>query len=204
MDSYEYDNSFHVLAANHRAGLPRSHGPEQHDDHVELYFDGPAHKLAYQGDEDSVITPSEGEQLVTIYARKHKPGQKRIVVDREDSTLSTQEVHSHWPDVAAAMQKELETWAKLNCFSRKLRKDSRNVIGIRRVHKWKFDQATQSATDSEQSKATVRKIIRSRLCLRGFTDMDKDNVAKYAGTSKRHSQRILCSEAIVRGWGGRG
>ena len=30
--------------------------------------------------------------------------------------------------------------------------------------------------------------------------MDKDNVAKYAGTSKRHSQRILCSEAVVRGW----
>ena len=146
MDSCEYDNSYHVLAANHRAGLPRSYGPEQHDDYVELYFDGPAYKLAYQGNEESIITPSEGEQLVTIYASKHKPGQKRVVVDREDSTLSTQEVHSHWPEAAAAIQKELETWEKLNCFSRKLRTNARNVIDIRWVHKWKFDQATQSAT----------------------------------------------------------
>ena len=30
--------------------------------------------------------------------------------------------------------------------------------------------------------------------------MDKDLVAKYAGTSKRHSQRILCSEAVAQGW----
>ena len=43
-------------------------------------------------------------------------------------------------------------------------------------------------------------IIRSRLCLRGFKDLDRDSVASYAGTSQRFSQRILCSEAVIRGW----
>ena len=108
-------------------------------------------------------------------------------------------VKKHWPEVAAAMQKELETWAKLKCSSRNSGQGSRNIIDVRWVHKWN----TQAATTSAGTYAAVRKIIRSRLCLRGFKDMDKDSVAKYAGTSQRHSQRLLCSEAVLQNKRGR-
>ena len=36
--------------------------------------------------------------------------------------------------------------------------------------------------------------------MRGFKDRDKGNVATYAGTSQRYSQRVLVSEAVLRGW----
>ena len=48
--------------------------------------------------------------------------------------------------------------------------------------------------------AKITRIVRSRLCLRGFKDIDRDSVAKYAGTSTRHSQRLVCSEAVLRKW----
>ena len=72
-------------------------------------------------------------------------------------------------------------------------------MDVRWVYKWKFDKPTQDITDTSKQ-AEARRVIRARLCLRGFKDLDKDNVAKYAGTSQRHTQRILCSEAVVQQW----
>ena len=132
---------------------------------------------------------------------KHKrPGQKKTVVERADDLLTTQEEHDHWTEILAACQKELETWVKLKCISRKLRKDARNIVDVRWVYKWKFDQETQGFDELGKAKAIIRRVIRARLCLRGFKDMDKDTVAKYAGTSQRYSQRVLCSEAVLNGW----
>ena len=48
--------------------------------------------------------------------------------------------------------------------------------------------------------AKKRKVIRARLTVRGFKDVDKGHVATYAGTSQRYSQRIIVSEAVLRGW----
>ena len=42
--------------------------------------------------------------------------------------------------------------------------------------------------------------IRARLCVREFKDVDATNLASYAGTSQRYSQRLLASEAVQRGW----
>ena len=39
-----------------------------------------------------------------------------------------------------------------------------------------------------------------RLTLRGFKDLDADDILTYAGTSSRLSQKILVSEAVLRGW----
>ena len=36
--------------------------------------------------------------------------------------------------------------------------------------------------------------------MRGFKDVDATNLASYAGTSQRYSQRLLASEAVQRGW----
>ena len=43
-------------------------------------------------------------------------------------------------------------------------------------------------------------MIRARLCLRGFKDQQAQGLANYAGTSQRYSQRIVCSEAVLRQW----
>ena len=44
------------------------------------------------------------------------------------------------------------------------------------------------------------RIIRMRLALRGFKDVDTDAITTYAGTPSRLSQRGIVSEAGVRGW----
>jgi len=44
------------------------------------------------------------------------------------------------------------------------------------------------------------KNIRARLTVRGFKDTDKDQVARYAGTSARSSQKLIVSEAVLRSW----
>merc|ERR1712012_830905 len=102
--------------------------------------------------------------------------------------------------VCQAMLKELQTWQKLNCFSRKLRKDARNIIDTRWVIKWKWDQPTVSVADSGSSQAKSVRIIRARLTIRGFKDRDKDSVDRYAGTSSKLSQKVLVSEAVIRQW----
>ena len=44
------------------------------------------------------------------------------------------------------------------------------------------------------------KIIRARLTVRGFKDRDKEQIARYAGTSSRSTQKVLVSEAVRNGW----
>ena len=64
------------------------------------------------------------------------------VVKRDDDILTPQEVKQHWAEVCKAMLKELQTWAKLGCFSRKDRKKASNIIATRWVNKWKWELPT--------------------------------------------------------------
>ena len=55
------------------------------------------------------------------------------------------------------------------------------------------------ATKSFQnSSANAKRIIRSRLTVRGFKDADKWDIDRYAGTSTRGSQKLLVSVAVTR------
>ena len=84
-------------------------------------------------------------------------------------------------------------------FSRKPRAKARNIIDSRWVLKWKWEYAAVDVKDSK-AKQTARRVIRARLTIRGFKDLGKDSVDKYAGTSQRYSQRVPASEAVARGW----
>mgnify|MGYP003334422988 CR=1 FL=1 len=44
------------------------------------------------------------------------------------------------------------------------------------------------------------RIIRMRMTLRGFKDMEAEGLVTFAGTSSRNSQRVVASEAAIRGW----
>ena len=64
-------------------------------------------------------------------------------------------------------------------------------MSSRFVLKWKYVKVGE---------ASVR-TIRARMALRGFQDLDKENVETYAGTASRLSQRILVSQcATEEGW----
>ena len=72
----DHDNTTHIKRANQRCKLPAHYlSYEDEPDEVELYFEGDAVKLAYQGpDVADWVRPKPGEQLVTVYKSKHKPG----------------------------------------------------------------------------------------------------------------------------------
>ena len=44
------------------------------------------------------------------------------------------------------------------------------------------------------------RIIRMRMTLRGLKDKEAEGLVTYAGASSRPSQRLIASEAVIRGW----
>ena len=122
-------------------------------------------------------------------------------MERDDDVLTPEEVKLHDDEVKAAMFKELITWAKHKCFSRRSRLNAHNIIDCRWVLKWKWEEETLSIANSASGQVAKKgRVIRARLTVRGFKDVDKGHVATYAGTSQRYSQRIIVSEAVLRGW----
>ena len=122
---------------------------------------------------------------------------KAQIVQRDDDNLTPEDIKTHWKDVCIAMQTELNTWVKLRCISRKLRKNARNIIDTRWVLRWKWEIPTSDATTQSGNKQAV-KTIRARLTIRGFKDVDKNDIDRYAGTSSKMSQKLIVSEAAAR------
>ena len=107
-----------------------------------------------------------------IYKVGGKGSVRTSVVKRDDDVLSPEEVKQHWTDVCKAMVKELQTWVKLGCISRKARSVARNVIDTRWVLKWKWDTPTVSVEGSRAEDKSLKpvRVIRARLTIRGFKD----------------------------------
>jgi len=185
---------YHVVAANMRAGLPSDCCLHGTDDYTEVYYEGDTWKLL----SEVPRPPQEGE--VVVLRVSYGDATRRAVVKRDDDTLTAAEIEQHKDEVDAAMLQELRTWSKFTCFSRKLRRDARNIIDCRWVLKWKWEHDVTDATSGQSSTKASRRVIRARLTVRGFKDMEKHTVDRYAGTSQRYSQRIIASEAVLRGW----
>ena len=182
---YEHiPTSYHIIAANVRAGLhPHAYLTCDEDEPV-MEFPGVTEKLIH----DRPAETRQGEVMTLHFLAN---GTKKAVIERDTDNLTAQEMVTHRAELAAAMLKELQTWQKFNCFSRKPRAQARNIIDCRWVLKWKHELLPDHST---------RRIIRARLTVRGFKDVDASGLASYAGTSQRYSQRIVVSEAAVRRW----
>ena len=182
--------NFQVRMANRRAGLPEDayltfEPPEEECVYVE--FSGDARKLVYGiGDvpEGHIVT-------MKVYESVQRLAAKKAVIERDTDNLTPEEIVKHKDEIAAAVLKELQTWQKYKCFSRKPRNQSSNIIDTRWVFKWKWELLPSG---------DKRHIIRARLTVRGFKDRDKGTLGTYAGTAQRYSQRIVVSEAVVQGW----
>ena len=128
---------------------------------------------------------------------------RQVVVQRDDDILTPDQLKSHWAEVRKAMLKELQTWCKLKCFSRRPRKGARNVIDVRWVIKFKWEVPTSDAEGSQSGNREAAKpvrTIRARLTVRGFKDHEKNDIDRYAGTSSRISQKLIVSEAVRNHW----
>ena len=81
-------------------------------------------------------------------------------------------------EIDAATLEELKTWAHYKCFSRRPLYGAHNVMGSRHVYKWKRRQ---------DKHGQWQRIIRVRMALRGFKDMDADSMQTFSGTARRTS-----------------
>eukprot|EP00435_Cladocopium_sp_Y103_P057491 s245_g19.t2 len=111
---------------------------------------------------------------------------RKVVIDRSDDLLTDQEIHEHGAEVMQAMLDELQTWNGFKCFKRIPKSQTSCVIDTRWVLKWKEKGG--------------KRIIRARLCLRGFKESGCDDDTNHSATATRLSQRLLVSETVLRGW----
>ena len=125
--------------------------------------------------------------------RCYAAGPKKAVIDRDTDLLTAEEYKTHKGEVAAAVLEEFKVWIEHECFERRPRQGARNILDCRWVGKWKY-------TKSKDDPTKKVRIVRMRLTLRGFKDVDANDIATYAGTSARLSQRVIVSEAVCRGW----
>jgi hypothetical protein len=198
-----FTDEVEALLASHVTGtvIPESFNPEE--EYLELCCTVETAKFAYQGDRASrqaeLIVTMHGEHLcVRTYTAT---GTTQTVIQRDDALLTPDEVKTHWSDVMSAIKQELETWVKYGCISRKKRNCARNIIYVKWVIKWKFGQAARSVHESQQTgPANTKRVIRARLTVRGFKDVDARHLDNYVGTSQRYSQRIIVSVAAQNQW----
>ena len=89
------------------------------DEYVELGIYAPRSHIFDLDDEpgdDEMVLIQMGHNTV-----------RQAVVQRDDDLLTAEQLKKHGAEVQAAMLKELQTWAKLKCFSRRPRQGARNV-----------------------------------------------------------------------------
>ena len=147
----------------------------------------PAWNPARQGE----VSEADWISSVAAYVEQHFLVNKKAVIERDTDLLTRDELVTHSQEVAAAILAELKTWLKYECFTRRDRRTARNVVDCKWVIKWKQELLPDGSK---------RRIIRARLTIRGFKDIEAADLTRYAGTSQRYSQRMLCSEAANRRW----
>jgi len=219
------DHLYHIRCANIRAGLHPETYLHDTNESADLYYGGETLKLV-QGQVDEVLRQCAGTGLqdatgyvelptwtessvfeadraenaeasipardcISAYIVQHFLANKKAVIERDTDLLTREELIKHASEVAAAILTELKTWLKYECFRRRLRKTARNIVDCKWVIKWKIELLPDG---------TTRRIIRARLTIRGFKDIDAADLTRYAGTSQRYSQRLLVSEAANRKW----
>jgi len=145
---------------------------------IQLLFDDELLTQVYL----ETVLSDDYQAVLNIYATTAKTQ----VIKRDTDILTKDEERTHWKELQEAMLEELKIWVKYKCFHMRPKKGVRNLMDSRNVNKWKWIQ------DAQGSK---KRIIRVRMALRGFKDLDADILETYAGTAGRTSQRLLTSEA---------
>ena len=122
----DISDSYHVQTANLRLDLPRDFEVDREEETLEIYYENNMHKILHVDPksanyQDVVHDMGEGLMCESVFqSSQHKnKAVKKPVVDRPDHKLDPVAMRQHWPEVAAAMKKELKTWIDLGCIARK-------------------------------------------------------------------------------------
>ena len=116
---------------------------------------------------------------------------KQVVIERNTAQSNqpvTQDEMKKNPEIfKKAITAELQRWVENASFKRQLRKDAENILSSRYVVTWKRQEDGS-------------RIMKCRMCVRGFEDMYKQDLDRYSGTSTRWGQRMVVATAIQKGW----
>ncbi|CAJ1430110.1 unnamed protein product, partial [Effrenium voratum] len=111
-------------------------------------------------------------------------------VDTEVDIIDHDGVVEVWPDVEAADLKEIEQFVNEGAFTK--------------IHRsaWTDDMVFVDAIWVRKYKrlSDRKRIVKSRMCARGFLDKQKDQLATRSTTATRLSQRLLLSQAAMNGF----
>ena len=116
----------------------------------------------------------------------HGSEARSAIIERDTDNLTAAEKKQHTKELMAARTEELLRWTGFKAFHRRPRVGSQNRIDCTWVDKWKYVDG--------------KRVIKSRLCLRGFKDLEGASLATYAGTTTRWGQRIVTAIAAQKGW----
>ena len=118
--------------------------------------------------------------------RYYKTGQQETVIEREANILTLTEANERRQDCVDAMRDELQRWVSLQAMERYPRRLAKNVIDSRWVIKWKQVDGVW--------------VIKARLTVRGYKDIQATDLRTFAGTTTRWGQRVVNSVAAQKGW----
>ena len=156
---------------------------DEYGEYVELCFTTDMAKVVLDEDQYNAMIQSK-DQIPTVRVYISKLA-KRAVVVKEDDLLSKKDLLAHASQVSSATYTEIETWIKNKCFTMIKLKDAQNIMTSRYVAKWKW---------VKQPDNEWKCIIRMRLVLRGFMDIEAFDLDTFSGTARRQSQRMLASQ----------
>jgi hypothetical protein len=100
--------------------------------------------------------------------------------------LTLVEAYAHAEDVTKAMRDELQRWASCGGFRHFPRKLATNCLDSRWVLKWELVDG--------------KRIIKARLTVRGYKDLQGGEVKTMATTASRWGQRVVCMAAVQNDW----
>ena len=116
-------------------------------------------------------------------------------VDIDTDNLSASDMQQFESEITASDRKEVKSFVDHEVWDVAPVSEARNLISCTWVRKWKRKEIQLANKRKE-----FERVVKSRLCCRGFLDKQKSELFKYASTASRLSQKMLISNAALHGW----
>eukprot|EP00972_Heterocapsa_arctica_P115961 16450650-Heterocapsa_arctica.AAC.1 len=115
------------------------------------------------------------------------PELRAFVQSKECDELTPQEIVENAVAVREAKKAEAANWMLHDCYRAKpIEEALSRPITARWVIRWKVKDG--------------RRVIKARLCVRGFQDEQKNDLYTFAEVAAHRSQLLLCQTAVQQGW----
>ena len=125
----------------------------------------------------------DGYHLIQI---AYASGHKEFVIEKDSHILSHSEAQQHAPECIRAMRDELQRGRDCGGFSRYPRQSSKNLLDSRWVLKWAW--------------SNDKWIVKARMTVRGYKDLQANVVRTSSSTASRWGQRIVVLVACQYEW----